>query len=181
MTKVVNESFRVIVDRVTQLALLIPCKETWDASNFAEVFLQHAFAFLGLPLDIVSDRGSIFVSKFTKSLYTLAGIRQRLSTAYHPQTNGQTERVNQILEQYLRTYCNYQQDDWVELLPLASFAYNNAEQATTKTTPFYASYGYHPVADCNPASSQSPAANDRIAFSTNFGGLHKWSVRTGRS
>ena len=110
---VIYDSIWVIVDRLTKLALFIPCKETWDAPTFAKIFLQHAFAFRGAPLDIISDRGSVFVSNFTKSFCKLAGIQQRLSTAYHPQTDGQTERVNQILEQYLRTYCNYQQDNCV--------------------------------------------------------------------
>src|SRR4030095_14699902 len=66
------------------------------------------------------------------------------STAFHPQSDGQTERVNQVLEQYLRIYCNYQQDDWTTLLPLAEFTYNNAQHNSTKSSPFYANYGYHP-------------------------------------
>src|SRR6202030_1003314 len=67
-----------------------------------------------------------------------------LSTAYHPETDGQTERVNQILEQYIHLYINYQQDDWVSLLPLAEFAYNNTPHSTTQVTPFFANTGYHP-------------------------------------
>ena len=72
------------------------------------------------------------------------GTRQRLSTSFHPQTDGQTERMNQTIEQYLRLYCNHQQDNWTELLSLAEFAYNNAFQTTIKCSPFYANYGYHP-------------------------------------
>ena len=71
------------------------------------------------------------------------GINHNLSTVFHPQTDGQTERMNQILEQYLRLYCNYQQDNWYDLLPLVEFAYNNAYQDTTKTFPFYANYSHH--------------------------------------
>jgi hypothetical protein len=66
------------------------------------------------------------------------------STAFHPQTDGQTERVNSVLEQYLRCYINYQQSDWNDYLPLAQFAYNNSKHSTTDTTPFYAVFGYHP-------------------------------------
>ena len=68
-----------------------------------------------------------------------------MSTAFHPQTDGQRERTNVILEQYLRAYVNYQQDNWTELLPLAEFAYNNSKQLTIKYTPFFANYGYHPT------------------------------------
>jgi hypothetical protein len=72
------------------------------------------------------------------------GIKQRMSTAFNPQTDGQTERVNQVLEAYLREYCSYEQDDWMELLPLAKYAYNNSFSTATGLSPFYANYGYHP-------------------------------------
>ena len=72
------------------------------------------------------------------------GTKHKMSTAFHPQTDGQTERLNQTLEQYLRCYLSYQQDNWVTLLPLAQFAYNSAKSETTQTSPFYANYGYHP-------------------------------------
>jgi hypothetical protein len=71
-------------------------------------------------------------------------VKRRLSTAFHPQTDGQTERQNQTIEQYLRCYCNYRQDDWYSKLPLAEFTYNNSVHSTTGLTPFYALYGYHP-------------------------------------
>ena len=68
-----------------------------------------------------------------------------MSTAFHPQTDGQTERLNQTLEQYLRCYIDQEQDNWVSLLPLAQFAYNSAENSTTKVSPFYVNYGYNPA------------------------------------
>ena len=74
----------------------------------------------------------------------LLDVDVRISTAFHPQTDGQTERVNQILEQYLRSYCSYQQDDWAELLPLAEHAYNSAVSESTKVSPFEANYGFSP-------------------------------------
>ena len=67
-----------------------------------------------------------------------------MSTVFHPQTDGQTERQNQVLEHYLRMFVNYQQDDWVSLLPIAEFAYNNSTHASTRLTPFYSLMGYHP-------------------------------------
>ena len=90
------------------------------------------------------------------------GIEHRLSTAYHPQTNGQTERVNQNLEQYLRHYVNYQQDNWAGLLPIAQFAYNNAMHATTKESPFFANYGYNPSILGEPIGDSVMAENSRI-------------------
>src|SRR5947207_10311072 len=108
------------------------------------MFLKHVIRLHGIPDSVVSDRGSIFTSHFWKSLSALMNMKQRLSTSFHPQTDGQTERLNQTLEQYLRIYINYMQNNWVQLLPVAQFAYNNAITATTKVTPFYASYGLHP-------------------------------------
>ncbi|TYJ51252.1 hypothetical protein B9479_008190 [Cryptococcus floricola] len=86
----------------------------------------------------------IFVSKFWRHLTTQLGIKLNLSTAYHPQTDGQTERVNQTVEQYLRVFTSYNQDDWDTLLPQASFHYNNSLHSTIRFTPFFANFGYHP-------------------------------------
>jgi hypothetical protein len=85
------------------------------------------------------------------------GIDHRLSTAYHPQTNGQTERTNQTVEQYLRHYINYEQNDWAHFLPMAQFAYNNAMHATTKETPFFTNYGYNPTLIGEPFNKQQIA------------------------
>jgi len=134
----------VVVDRLTKMSRFIPTLKTDDAPELAYVFLREIFAQHGLPADIVSDRGKLFTSEFWASLCDLLRIKSNLSTAYHPETDGQTERVNQILEQYLRIYVNYQQDDWVSLLPLAEFAYNNTSHSATGVSPFFANKGYHP-------------------------------------
>jgi len=89
-------------------------------------------------------RGSEFVSHFFYSLGTTLDMRLHFTSGYHPETNDQAKRTNQTLEQYLHVYCNYQQDNWSELLPLAEFAYNNAPSATTGVSPFFANKGYHP-------------------------------------
>ncbi|KAE8206965.1 hypothetical protein CF327_g7448 [Tilletia walkeri] len=128
------DAILVIVDRLTKMALFIPTYTTLTSPDLAKLYLQHVFSKHGLPDTIVSDRGSEFTSSFWRSLCKLLGIKQALSTAYHPQTDGQTERVNQSLEQYLRTFTNYQQSDWSDFLPLAEFAYNNSEHSTTQTT-----------------------------------------------
>lgn len=154
-TKSSFDSIWVVVDRLTKYAYFIPCNETMTASEFAFLFLRHIFSSHGLPREIVSDRGSLFVSKFVSSFCKLANIHQALSTAFHPQTDGQTEIMNQFLEQYLRSFVNYDQDNWVELLPLGQFAYNNSLQASTKLTPFFANFGYHPHLNITMSSSDS--------------------------
>src|SRR5438034_8327575 len=88
------------------------------------MFLKHVIRLHGIPDSVVSDRGSIFMSHFWKSLSALMHMKQRLSTDFHPQTDGQTEKMNQTLEQYLRIYCNYKQDNWANLFSFAEFSYN---------------------------------------------------------
>jgi len=158
----------VFIDRLTKMAHFIPCTKTATAADFARMFLDHVVRLHGLPDSIVSDRGAIFTSKFWKALSRMMGTKQKLSTAFHPQTDGQTERMNQTMEQYLHMYCNYQQDDWAELLSLAEFSYNNAHQSTIKCSPFYANYGYNPrftidprlTDPKNPNALPPPAAKD---------------------
>ena len=134
----------VVVDRLTKMAIFVPTTNELDAPKLAKLFLRHVYSKHGLPTSIVSDRGSEFTSHFWRSLSTLLGIENHFSSAYHPQSDGQTERINQVLEQFLRGYSNHLQTDWSDLLPLAEFSYNNAEHASTQLTPFFANYGYHP-------------------------------------
>uniref|UniRef100_A0A803TCI3 Gypsy retrotransposon integrase-like protein 1 n=1 Tax=Anolis carolinensis TaxID=28377 RepID=A0A803TCI3_ANOCA len=151
----------VVVDLFTKLAHFIPCVGLPTAKETADLFLQHIFRLHGLPKSLVTDRGSQFTSRFWKALQKLLGIDSRLSSAHHPQTDGQTERTNATLEQYLRCYVNYQQDNWASLLPLSEFAYNNGVQASTKETPFFANYGFHPrFFPSVIETSEVPAAED---------------------
>ena len=154
----------VVVDRLTKMAHFIPTTDTVTASDTLDLFLSRVFAYHGLPDDIVSDRGSVFTSSFMQSAMESLGITQNLSTAYHPQTDGQTERTNAILEQYLRCFTSYQQDDWSNHLPMAELCYNNSIQSTTKQTPFFAHQGYHPRFSVNVprVASSSPYAKDRL-------------------
>ena len=121
-----------------------PVKITINAPGLAEVILDVVVRHHGLPDSIVSDRGSLFTSKFWSSLCYFLGIKRRLSTAFHPQTDGQTERQNSTMEAYLRAFVNFEQNDWARLLPMAKFAYNNAKNASTGHTPFELNCGYHP-------------------------------------
>src|SRR5882724_13366750 len=122
----------------------IACDTTIDAEGTAELFRKHIWKLHGTPQHTVSDQGSIFNSKFLHRLYEILGIKPHLSTAFHPQTEGQTKRVNQNLEQYLRLYTTYMQDDWATMLDIAEFQYNNNVHSSTGMTPFFANYGFHP-------------------------------------
>lgn len=139
------DAILVVVDRLTKMAVFIPTHTATNAKELAQLYFRHVFSKHGAPSDIVSDRGNKFTSAFWSALMTVLGVKQNLSTAYHPQTDGQTERVNQTMEQHIRMYCSYDQDDWAQWLPMAEFAYNNAEHATTGMSPFFANYGYNPT------------------------------------
>jgi len=125
--------------------------------DLAHLFVLHVFSKHGVPSHVTSNRGLEFVSNFFQSLGTALDMQLHFTSGYHPEGDGQTECTNQILKQYLRVYCNYQQDNWPELLPLMEFAYNNALSATTGVSPFFANKGYHPNITihpkCNIASS----------------------------
>ena len=135
----------VIVDRFTKMAHFIPILDGQKtAEGCAKLFLANVWKLHGLPSDIVSDRDPVFTSKFWAELMERLDVQLRKSTAFRPQTDGQTERVSQSLEQYLRQYCNYEQDNWCDLLPLAEYAYNNSATTATQMSPFFANYGFHP-------------------------------------
>ena len=101
----------VVVDRLTKMSLFIPTTNSVTADGIARMFVEHVFSKHGVPSDVVSDRGTEFTSHFWRSLGTLLDMKLNFSTAFHPQTNGQTERTNQTLKQYLRLYCNYRQNN----------------------------------------------------------------------
>jgi hypothetical protein len=139
-----NDSIMVVVDRLSKMIHVIPTTETVTSEGVARHFRDNVWKLHGLPEQVISDRGTQFVSGFMKELYGLLGIKMAPSTAYHPQTDGQTERVNQEIEQYLRVFVNHRQDDWAEWLPLAEFSHNNRIQASTRQTPFMLNFGRHP-------------------------------------
>jgi len=139
-----NDAILIVIDQLTKMAHFLPGTKEIDARQFSELFMREIFRLHGLPKDIITDRGWIFTSDLWKETTKQSGIERRLSTAFHPQTDGQTERTNSTLEQYLRAYVNYQQDNWKELLPMAEFAYNNGYQESIKHTPFFGNYGVNP-------------------------------------
>jgi len=132
----------VIVDRFSKMAHFIPLRTEEHIKELALTFVKEIWRLHGLPESIVSDRDIRFTSKFWTSLMQLLQVKLNLSTTFHPESDGQTERVNQTLEQYLRSYCSYQQDDWVSLLPFAEHAYNTSMSESTKASPFEINYGF---------------------------------------
>ena len=124
---------------------LCSCKNAQKtAEGCAKLFLANVWKLHGLASDIVSDRDPVFTSTFWVELMKKLDVRLRKSTAFRPQTDGQTERINQTLEHYLCQYCNYEQNDWYEMLPRAEYSYNNSVTTATQMSPFYTNYGFHP-------------------------------------
>ena len=111
------DSILMVVDRLTKQSVFILAHTTDTAVDLSQHFIKHIFSKHGLPADIISNRGHLFVSQFWKSLCKALDIVANLSTAYHPETDGQTERMIQTLEQYLQIFVNYQQNDWSTHLP----------------------------------------------------------------
>jgi transposase InsO family protein len=152
-----RNSVLVIVDRFTKYALFIPTSNTLTTSGLADVLLAHVFSRFGIPKGIISDRGSLFISKFWATFCHHLAMKRKLSTAYYPQTDGQTERVNQQLEHYLRTYCCFIQNNWVEKLPMAEWTYNTATNASFQDcSPAKALMGYQPRGPWNLPSGDPP-------------------------
>ncbi|UTT89380.1 hypothetical protein NDA17_000487 [Ustilago hordei] len=129
------DSILVIVDRLTKFAILAPTHKTVTAKQTAVLLYGHMVRLFGYPDHMVSDRGRQFISGAWKAFAEQMGVKHSLSTAYHPQTDGQTERVNQVIEQYLRMYCNYEQNDWANLLDTAAFVYNNTVHNSIGVSP----------------------------------------------
>jgi hypothetical protein len=134
----------IIVDRFTKQSIFIPTYDTVTSAQLAELFVIHVFSKHGVLAHVTSDQGSEFVSHFFRSLGKALDMTLHFTSGYHPEGDGQTKHVNQTLEQYLCIYCNYQQNNWKSLLPLAEFTYNNALNTTTGVSPFYANKGYNP-------------------------------------
>ena len=157
------DAILVVVDKNTKLAHFIPTQETIDSNGTANLYLHHVRKHHGLSNEIISDRGQVFVSKFMRRLLELLRIRPSPTTAFHPQSDGQIECVNQVLEQFLCMFTTRQHDDWVDLVSIAKFAYDNSVHSATGLSSFYAAYGYHPsLTITNPSTSPVLAAKDCI-------------------
>ena len=150
---------RVVVNRFTKMAHLIALQTNPTRKDIANVFLREVGKLHGVPTEIISDMDAISSREFWESLCKLIGIKRKMSTVYHPQTDGQTEQTNQALEGYLRNLVNYDQDDWYQLLLLAKLAYNNSTTNLYGRSPFFANYGYHPQTELmREPQAQNPGA-----------------------
>ena len=140
-TKKGNNAISVVVDRLSKVAHFLPVRESITASQLADLYISRIVSLHGVPLEINSDRGSLFTSHFWESFQTAMGTHLSFSTAFHPQSSGQVERVNQILEDMLRACVISFGMDWEKCLPFAEFAYNNSYQSSLKKAPFEVLYG----------------------------------------
>lgn len=136
-----NDSIWVIVDRLTKVAHFIPVRTSYGGDKLAKLYVNNILRLHGVPKRIVSDRGTQFTSKFWKSLHKALGTKLDFSSAYHPQTDGQTERVNQVLEDMLRACALTYGKNWEDSLPFVEFSYNNGYQTSLKKSPFEVLYG----------------------------------------
>lgn len=161
------DSILVFVDRFSKYVIFVPTQSTLDSKGFARLFVNHVVVSHGMPTEVVSDRGPQFSSQFWGDVCTLLCVDRCLSSAYHPETDGQTERANRILEDVLRHFVQPDQRDWVKYVPLAQFAINNSWQESTRHTPFYINHGRHPrmpgLQDITSFTASNPAANAFVA------------------
>ena len=163
LTKQGHDTIIVFINHLTKRAHFQAMHTSATASEVAKIFFATIFKNHGLPHVIISDRDSKFTSHFWQTLFKQLGTKTAISTAFHPQTDGQTERLNRTLEEMLKAYVTYKQDQWDEYLPAAEFAYNNSKQASTGFTPFELDCRQHPntpIAMTQP--SQVPAADDFV-------------------
>jgi transposase InsO family protein len=149
------DAIMCVVDSLTKCAHFILTHTTINVEGTALLFLKEVRKHHGTPRIVVSDRGPQFVAAFMRELYKLLNIKLAMSTAYHPQTDGQTECVNQVLEGYLRIFTSRQQDDWDDFLPTGEFQYNNTVHSSTQQTPFMVDTGRHPRMGFEPQQPRS--------------------------
>jgi hypothetical protein len=138
------DSVTVFVDRLLKMVRLAPCRKNMDTPELADLFLHHVFRSHGVPTQFVTNRGSLFVSKFLQAFTQLLGVGSAMSSAFHPQTDGNTERVNRVMEDVLRHYADAAQTNWVALLPLVEFAINDSWHESIHAVPFAVVYSRRP-------------------------------------
>ncbi len=154
----------MIVDRFSKEIIPIACSTELSSEGWVKILRDEVYAKHRMPQVVISDRGTIFISKFMKDLYDLLQIKGNASTAFHPQTDGQTEQVNQEIEKYLCIFVNHLQTNWAEWLSLTAFAHNNRIHSSTRKSPFEVNYGYNPTI----LPSAKPAVPFRTPASTIF-------------
>jgi Integrase zinc binding domain len=156
------DSVLTIVDHdCTKVALFFPCNKSVDAIGVAMIYAQQVFPHYGIPRKIISDRDPCFTANFVRAVCAQLNIKQNISTAYHLQTDGQSEWANAQLEQYLRIYGNAEQDDWVTLLPMAQYVHNLWINTSTGYTPFDLLIGHTPMMNVSTDVTNVPEVSQR--------------------
>jgi hypothetical protein len=151
------DSILTVTDQgCTKAAIFIPCNEDITAEETAALYIKHVFTHFGLPTKVISDRDPRFMSKFIQAACKVMGVKHAPSTAYHPRTDGQSERSNQWLEMAIRFITDQKQKNWAPYLPIAQFAHNNWPSDTTRKSPFFLLMGFNPCADWIHATSPIP-------------------------
>ena len=163
VTKHGHDAIIVVVDKMSKMVHYIPTVTAIDAPSTATLFINNVVKLHGVPIRIISDRDPRFTSSFWKALWLQLGTKLKMSTAYHPQTDGLTERNNRTLEESLRAYVNYHQNNWDTMLPLLEFSYNNAVNSTTGYSPFFLNYGQHPTTPLDYVVRKEVQINDTAA------------------
>ena len=156
------DTILTIMDTFSKASIFIPCNETINAENTAKLYATYVLPHYGLPTCIISDQDPQFTSTFSRELCRTLGITQNISMAYHPQTNGQSERTNQRLEQYLHIFIDYHQQNWASLLPLTQYTLNAWPNTTTKKAPFELIMGHIPQVHQSACPFKSPTVETRL-------------------
>ena len=153
-----------VVDKATKMAHFIPCSDTITAKGTAQLYWQHVGKLHGIPAVIISDRDPRFTSRYWRELWRLLGTDLRMGSGFHPESSGQVERFNQLLEQTLRCAVHQYGEArrWTEVLPVVEFAVNNTPNRTTGYTAFYLNYGFHPLSPAQMLSSIEATNNEAV-------------------
>ena len=158
-----NDSILTVTDQgCSKVVILLPCEETMGSEEIAELFKNRAFPYTSIPTWVILDCDPRFMSSLFKELCRTLGIRQNISTAYHPQTDGQSERMNQSMEDLLCIFCNYRQDDWVEWLPVVQYILNSQPSATTQKALYEVWMGHIPLAHQAATIKNVPKLEERL-------------------
>jgi hypothetical protein len=157
------DSILTVTDQgCTKAAIFIPCNEDITAEETAALYIKHVFTHFGLPTKVISDRDPRFMSKFMQEACKVTGVKHAPSMAYHPRTDGQSERSNQWLETAIHFITDQKQKNWAPYLPIAQFAHNNWPSDTTRKSPFFLLMGFNPRADWIHATSPIPRVMLRL-------------------
>jgi hypothetical protein len=157
-----NDSILTIVDHdCSKAAIFLPCTKEISTEGVIDLYAKHVFPHYGVPQQIISNRDPRFVSNLARGICEKLGISQNISTAYHPQTDGQSERANQRVEQYLRIYTNDHQNNWLSILPIAQFVHNTWLNVTMGYTPLELLIGYTSLVNMAKTLDQLPYITQR--------------------